>query len=95
MGHRDAGMREQHSSKRGATAPSCSSCLKAEGEIMDREKEIKEDEGQKGKKTGQVFSTCLLAEQSYFRDPLGHLKQKQLMTCSPAPGTWRLLGAVV
>lgn len=85
-GQWDTGTRGCRSStiqRGGAAALSFSSCLKAERETKNREKEIKEGEGQKGKKTGQVFPTCLLAEQSYFWGALWCLKQKQPMTCSP------------
>lgn len=50
------GCRSSTIQRGGATALSCSSCLKAEREIKDREKEIKEDEGQKGKKIGTGVS---------------------------------------
>lgn len=75
MGHKDTG--SSTIQREGATALSCSSCLRAEREIKDREKEIKEDEGRKGKKIGQVFSTEL------FLGGSGRLKQEQPMTCRP------------
>lgn len=76
-------LQEQDISKRGCNSSFLSSCLKAEAEIKDSGKEVKEVEGQEGKKIGQVFSTCLLAEQSCFWEALGRLKQKQPKTCSP------------
>lgn len=72
--------------KGGAAALSCSSCLKTEREIQEREKEIKKRmKDRKGRQ--QVFSTCLLAEQSYFWEAQRHLKQKQPMNMQPpVPG---------
>lgn len=47
----------------------------------EREKELKEDEGQKGMKTGEVFP--LGNEWTSFWEAVGHLIHKQLMRSGP------------
>lgn len=73
--------------RRGDTAAQGSSTARGGGHdsslFEEREKELKEYEGQKGMKTGEVFSTCLMAEQILFWEAPGHLIYKQLMRSGP------------